>query len=135
MQYVDPSPGHLHQAPPIIWVKRKRVDHGITSYNRALETIRCSSIETTLLTVRHLWAGALIRTSSGRLPKRIVLGNLKGAVQRGRGGNKKERSDCVQSDMRAFGIAGVRKATALIAEMCIETVTEGGRRFMAAWWK
>ena len=47
------------------------------------------------------------------LPKRIVFGNLEGAVRRGRGEKEKEWTDCVQSDIRAFGIAGDRKATAL----------------------
>ena len=44
--------------------------------------------------------------SGGRLPKRIVFGNLEGAVRRGQGGKEKEWTDCVQSDIRAFGIAG-----------------------------
>ena len=39
------------------------------------------------------------------------------------------------SDIRAFGIAGDWKATALKAEVWVETVTGGGRRFMAAWRK
>ena len=52
-----------------------------------------------------------------------------------RGGKEKEWTDCVQSDIRAFGIAGDWKATALKAEVWVETVTEGGRRFMAAWSK
>ena len=69
------------------------------------------------------------------LPKRIVFGNLEGAVRRGRGGKEKEWTDCVQSDIRAFGIAGDWKATALNAEVWVETVTEGGRWFMAAWRK
>ena len=74
--------------------------------------------------------------SGGRLPKRIVFGNLEGAVRRGRGGGKeKEWTDCVQSDIRAFGIAGDWKATAVKAEVWVETITEGGRRFMAAWRK
>ena len=47
-------------------------------------------------------------------------------------GKKKERTDCVQSDVRAFGIAGDWKATALKADVWVETATEGGRRFMAA---
>ena len=34
-----------------------------------------------------------------------------------------------------FGIAGDWKATALVAGVWVETVTEGGRRFMAAWRK
>ena len=73
--------------------------------------------------------------SDGRLPKRIVFGNLEGALRRGRGGKDKEWTDCVQSDIRAFGIAGDWKATALKAEVWVDTVTEGGRRFMAAWRK
>ena len=70
--------------------------------------------------------------SGGRLPKRIVFGNLEDAVQRGPGGKENEWTDCVQSDIRAFGIAGDWKATALEAEVWVETVTEGGWRFMAA---
>ena len=73
--------------------------------------------------------------SGGRLPRRIMFGNLEGAVRRGRGGEEKEWTDCVQSDIRASGIAGVWKATALKAEVWVEAVTEGGRRFMAAWRK
>ena len=73
--------------------------------------------------------------SGGRLPKRIAFRNLEGAVRRGRGGKEKEWTDCVQSDIRTFGIAGDWKAMALNAEVWVETVTEGGRRFMAAWRK
>ena len=70
----------------IIGAQRKRPDHRMTSYNRALEITRCESIETTLITRGLLWAGTLIRMSGGRLPKRIMFGNLEGAVRRGRGG-------------------------------------------------
>ena len=73
--------------------------------------------------------------SGGRLPKRIVFGNLESAVQRGRGGKEKEWTDSVQSDIRAFGIVGDWKATALKTEVWVETVMEGGRRFMDAWRK
>ena len=117
----------------IIGVQRKRPDHRMTSYNRALKITRCESIETTLRIL--LWAGTLLLMSGGRLPKRIVFGNFEGAVRRGRGGKEKEWIDCVQSDIRAFGIAGDWKSTALKAEVWVETVTEGGRRFMAAWRK
>ena len=57
--------------------------------------------------------------SGGRLPKRIAFGNLEGAVRRGRGGKEKEWTDCVQSDIRTFGIAGDWKATALNAEVWV----------------
>ena len=40
------------------------------------------------------------------------------------------------SEIRGFGIAGDWKSTVLLeAEVWVETVTEGGRRFMAAWRK
>ena len=73
--------------------------------------------------------------SGGRLPKRIVFGNLEGPVRRGRGGKEKEWADGVHTDIRAFGITGDWKATALKAEVWVETVTENGQRFMAAWRK
>ena len=60
------------------------------------------------------------------MPKRIVFGNVEGAVQRGRGGKEKEWTDCAQSDIRAFDIAGDWKATALKAEVWVETVRVGG---------
>ena len=82
----------------IIGAQRKRPDHRMTSYNRALEITRCESIETTLRTRRLLGAGTLIRMSGGRLPRRIMFGNLEGAVRRGRGGKEKEWTDCVQSE-------------------------------------
>ena len=41
----------------IIGAQRKRPDHRMTSDNRALEIIRCESIETTLLRTRRLFCG------------------------------------------------------------------------------
>ena len=117
----------------LIGAQRKRPDHRMTSYNRAFEITWCEGIETALRTRRLLSAGTTIRMSGGRLLKRIMFGNLEGAVRRGRGGKEKEWTDCVQSDIRAFGITGDWKAMALKAEIWVEAVTEGGRRFMAAW--
>ena len=84
----------------VIEAQRKRPDHRMTSYNRALEITRCESIETTLRTRRLSCAGTLLLMSGGRLPKRIMFGNLEGAVRRGRNGKEKEWTDCVQSDIR-----------------------------------
>ena len=105
----------------------------MTSYNRALGITRRERIEKTLRTRILLWAGTLIRMSDGRLPKRIVFGNLEGAVRTGRGGKEKEWADCVQSDIRAFGITWDWEAMALKAKVWVEAVTEGGRWFMGAW--
>ena len=119
----------------IVGAQRKRPNHRMTSSTCALEITGCESIETTLRTKTTLWAGTLLRMSGERLTKRIVFGNFEGAVRRGWGRKEKEWTDCVQSDIRAFGIAGNWKATALKAEVWVETVTEGGRRFMATWRK
>ena len=70
---------------------------------------------------------------TGGLPQsESCLGNLKGAVRRGRGGKEKEWVDCVQSDVRALVIARNWKATALETLMWVETGMESVRRFMAA---
>ena len=71
--------------------------------------------------------------SGGRLPKRTMFGNLEGVVRRGQGGKEKEWTDCVQSDIRAFGTTEDWKTMALKADVWVGAVTEGGRRFMAAW--
>ena len=73
--------------------------------------------------------------SGGWLPKQIIFGNLEGVVRRRRDGKEKEWTDCVQSDIWVFGITGEWKAIALKAEVWVEAVTEGGRRFMAGWRK
>ena len=54
-------------------------------------------------------------------------------MRRGRSGKEKEWTDCAQSDIRAFGTTGDWKTMALKAEVWVEAVTEGGRRFMTAW--
>ena len=64
-----------------------------------------------------------------------MLGDLEGAVRRGRGGKKNAGTECVQNHIRAFSIAGDREATALEAKVLVETVTVNERRFMAAWRK
>ena len=56
-------------------------------------------------------------------------------MRRGQRGNEKEWTDCVQSDIRAFGLTGDWKATALEVEVWVETVAECARRFIAAWRK
>ena len=110
-----------------IRIRAQRID-----FKKSMKT-GCESIETTLRTRRLLWAGTLLRMSGGRLPKRTMFGNLEGAVRRGRGGKEKEWTDCVQSDIRAFGITGDWETMAVKAEVWVEAVTEGGRRLMAAW--
>ena len=57
--------------------------------------------------------------SGGRLPKRFMSRNLEGAVRRGRDGKEKEWTDCVQSDIWAFGITEDWKAMMLKAEVWV----------------
>ena len=73
--------------------------------------------------------------SGGWLPKRVMFGNLEGAVRRGRGGKEKKWTDCVQSDIWAFGKVEDWKATTLKAEVWLDMLAEGGRRFMVTWRK
>ena len=70
--------------------------------------------------------------SGERLQKRTVFRGLEGAVRRGQGGKEKEWTNCVQCDIREFGIAGDWQVMALEAEVWIETVTGGRRRFTTA---
>ena len=134
-QYAKLRTVHHRVLLRIVGAQRKRSDHRMTSYNRALEINRCESIEATLRTRRLLWARALIQMSGERLPKRDVFGNLEVEVRKGRGGKEKEWTDCLQGDIRACGITVDWKATPLKAEVLVDTVTDGGRRFMAAWRK
>ena len=68
-----------------------------------------------------------------RLPRRLISGKPDGARKRGRGGKEKEGIDCVEKDVRAFGISGDWEALSLQEIVWYNTVVEGGRRFMDAW--
>ena len=119
----------------IVGARRRRSDHRVLSYNRALELTGCESIEATLRARRLLWAGALTRMEDGRLPKRVMFGTIKDGVKKGRGGQEKEWVACVESDVRAFKIQQNWKHAARDAQNWTEIVTEGGRRFMTDWRK
>ena len=57
-------------------------------------------------------------------------------MQCGEGGVGRRKSGPIAyRDIRAFGIARDWKATTLKTEAWVETVTDGGRRFMTAWRK
>ena len=128
MQYVDPPPGTLRQSsygtsPGLAWHHRSAAQETRPPDDLVPLITGCENIGTTLRTRRLLWAGTLLRMSGGRLPKRIMFGNLEGAVRRGRGGKEKEWTDCVQSDIRAFGITGDWETMALKDEVWVEAVT------------
>ena len=54
-------------------------------------------------------------------------------MRRRQGGKEKIWTECIQSGVRAFGLAGDRKTTASEDEVWVKTVTEGSRTFVAAW--
>ena len=76
-----------------------------------------------------------MRMDARRLPRRLILGKLDGARERGRGGKEKEWVDCVEKDVRAFGISGEWEVLSLQEDVWYNTVVEGGRRFGDAWWR
>ena len=57
--------------------------------------------------------------SGRRLSKQIVFGNLEGAVRRERSEKWREWIDSIQSDARAFGIAGGMKGMTLQARVWV----------------
>ena len=78
-----------------------------------------------------------IAVVSGYRPKITVVTNYRAKITvHYRGGwlpYKVFHGCLIQSDIRAFGITGDWKTMAVKAEGWVEAVTEGGRRFMAAW--
>ena len=61
--------------------------------------------------------------------KRIMFRNLEDAVRRGRSGKEiKEWTDCVQDDVRAFGIARGWKETTWESEVYARVEEIRGRR-------
>ena len=74
-----------------------------------------------------------MRMYARRLPGQIILGTLDGTRRRGRGGKEKDRVDCVERDVRAFGISGHWKALSLQEDEWYNTVVDGGRRFKDTW--
>ena len=108
----------------------------ILSYEGALQRTECESIETTVRTRKLLWAGAVLRMSGHRFPKRVMSGELENAGKhRPGGGEKEEWTDCVADELRLFGITGDWSTAALDPGAWYSAVHEGGCRFMAAWVK
>ena len=73
-----------------------------------------------------------MRMDARRLPRRLILGKRDGARKRERGGKEKVWVDCVEKDVRTFGISGDWEALSLQEDVWCNSVVEGGRRFMDA---
>ena len=111
--------------------------HPTLSCDLALQRTGYDSIETMVRTRRILRVEALIRMDDRRLPKRIMSGALEKPGRRGRGGKKKEWTDCLADDLRMFGIGGSEgwRTAALEPGIWFEMVMEGHRKFMSLWRK
>ena len=132
------SPGtllqNMHHAPPDVTsqyrgtAREVRPSDGLVQ-PCALEITRCESIETTLRTRRLFFCGRGAVAKANNVWKPCGCS----AERTERGGEKVDR---LRTERRqGFGIAVDWKATALEAEVRVDTMTEGGRRFLAEWRK
>ncbi|CAB1107288.1 unnamed protein product [Ectocarpus sp. CCAP 1310/34] len=87
----------------VIGYKRKKDTYRQLSYAQAPKRVECQSVEATIRQRRLLLARALARQPDGRLPKRLMLGELAGGEKRRRGGQKQNWPKCVLDDLKAFG--------------------------------
>lgn len=69
----------------VIGYRRERGTYRQLSYARALKRVGCQSVEATVRQRRLLFAGAVARQPDGRLPKRLMFGELVGGEDPGRG--------------------------------------------------
>ena len=60
-------------------------------------------MEATIRQRRLLFAGAMVRQPAGRLPKRLMDGNLVGGEDPGKGRPEQNWMDCLKDDFQAFG--------------------------------
>ena len=74
-----------------------------------------------------------IRPADGKWTGRRGVGRLNPRRENKMQGKNGDREGRKLSDIRAFGITGDWETMAVKAEVWVEAVTEGGRRFMAAW--
>ncbi|CAB1096389.1 unnamed protein product [Ectocarpus sp. CCAP 1310/34] len=87
----------------VIGYKRKKDTYRQLSYAQTLRRVECESVEPTIRQRRLLFAGALARQPDGRLPKRLMFGELAGGEKRRRGGQEQNWPKCVLDDLKAFG--------------------------------
>ena len=69
--------------------RRQRTDYTNLSYTKALKKTRCDSMKTIIRKRRLSFAGAVARQNQGRLPRRVMLGNMTAGEDRRPGGKRK----------------------------------------------
>ena len=72
------------------------------SYAKALKKAQCESVETTIRKRSLLFAGAVQRTTNGRLTHRVMFGSMAGGVNPGRGRPEKNWAQCLVDDIRVY---------------------------------
>ena len=87
----------------VIEDRRKRSAHRQMSYAQALKRVGCQSVEATVRQRRLLFAGAVARQPDGRLPKRLMFGELAGGEDPGRGRPEQNWLICLKDDLKVFG--------------------------------
>ena len=136
----------------VIGYRRKRGTYRQLSYAQALKRVGCQSVEATVRQRRLLFAGAVARQPDGRLPKRLMFGELVGGEDPGQGNPEQNWLTCLKDDMKMFearygsttdkpSVFGVPKlvwSEAAKVEGGVPWhagVLQGAERFMASWHK
>ena len=136
----------------VIGYRRKRGTYRQLSYAQALKRVGCQSVEATVRQRRLLFAGAVARQPDGRLPKRLMFGELVGGENPGRGGPEQNWLKCLKDDLKMFearhgstpdkqsffGIPKSKWDEAAKVERGVPWhagVLQGAERFLASWHK
>ena len=86
-----------------IGYRRKRGTYRQLSYAQALKRVGCQSVEATVRQRRLHFAGAIANQPDGRLPKRLMFGELAGGKDPKRGGVEQNWNKHRRDDFTAFG--------------------------------
>ncbi|CAB1113911.1 unnamed protein product [Ectocarpus sp. CCAP 1310/34] len=86
----------------VIGYRRKGGTYRQLSYAQALKRVGCQSVEATVRQRRLLFAGAVARQPDGRLPKRLMFGELVGGEDPGQGNPEQNWLTCLKDDMKMF---------------------------------
>ncbi|CAN0503327.1 unnamed protein product, partial [Ectocarpus sp. 12 AP-2014] len=89
----------------IIGNRHTRGQYHQLSYAQALQTVGCQSVEATVRQRRPLFAGALARQPDGRLPKRLLFGDIAGEKDPESGRSEKNWLLCLKDDFVEFGVS------------------------------
>eukprot|EP00903_Cladosiphon_okamuranus_P020132 g18485.t1 len=87
----------------VIGYRRKQGTHRQLSYAQALKRVDCQSVEATIRQWRLLFAGAVATQPDGRLPKRLMFGELVGGEDPGKESPEQNWLMCLKDDLKAFG--------------------------------